>query len=191
MRFSNFRRVETRLQPRGRRSGYNRMPKTPIISPRDLNTCRITGTEQPPENTNNPPISKKVRVSGAYTGSAYTWNGTPNAIALEDGNDYLGSGTLRYTTLRIERAEVWLGLSAVGTGQAPLLSITDGYSQVVFSDQPNLGVDYAHVAMRPSLFTRTGINTTSNTSTNLVIVDIPAAEGYVGTVVIDLTVTMQ
>jgi len=112
---------------------------------------------------------------------------TPNLLGIQDGVDYLGASTLRYNAVQVEKIEAWLGLQTIGTAVSPQLSITDGFGQATFADNAAPGVDWAHVAIRPCLHTRQDINAVTSTTPNLSTVEVNAAAGWTGNLIIDVT----
>lgn len=163
--------------------------KTPIIGSRDLDTHRVSGPEKPPTHVQNPPIQRKVRFTYPIGATAGTFNISPMALAAEDSAEYLGAGTSvanRFSTYRPIKCEAWLAPLTASTGGTSTLQIMDSYSGTQFSDTSNLGVDYAHVAIRPCLLGRMTMLTATTTGPVFVLTTA-ASVGFVGQLTADVT----
>lgn len=157
------------------------------IGEKDLSTIRVRGTMHPRTHTRTPPVTRVVRIIAPYSGTAYVYNLTSNDLSNQDQTDYNTSGA-RYSALHITRLEVWFSCDTLPTaGVLPLVSVTDAFSNVTFEDTPNLGVDWSHVAMRPCLYARQ-TQRPYNDTTPLASIDVPAAAGARGTIIMDCTV---
>lgn len=157
------------------------------LGDKDLSTQRVPGVPAPPQNVFNPPITKRVRFVQPYAGTAYTLEITPLALGLQDAGDYFIS-VARYLTVRLDRVEAWFG-SDSPLSSVPLV-LEDMISQVSYQDSLSVGVDWAHVAMRPCLQSRMTLSPITAT-TQLAAITIPVLTGATGTVIVDCTATFN
>jgi len=158
------------------------------VTGRDLDTKAIRGSVCPPQYHANPSVIRRLRFfTNVPTGGA-TLVITPNQLGLADGNGYLGSSTLRYNQVRLISAEVWLAYSLSGTGPGlNTVSITESSTDYVVEDIGNPGTDYAHVAIRMSLATRSTWSSTT-ASTSLAVAAGGSASANTGQMITDVVV---
>ena len=194
IRAVSIQRAGGRSRNRGRsgRTRRNRMATTePVLSEKNLGTIRLPGVPEPPIHITNPQVTRVVRITTAYSGSALSLTVSPKALVDQDALDYLGATTTsRYGHLRVTKIEGWLGLQSFGSG-LPTLVMYDGYSDVYHNDVAAVGVDYAHIAFRPCLSMRMTNFGATDTSSTVAGINVPASEGAVGTLTVDYTVTFM
>jgi len=90
-----------------------------------------------------------VRLEGVFTNAAPSLGITYNAVALQDGLDYLGSSTLRYQFLRIYQVRLYVETFPTTTTASSIgCQITDSTSQLTYSNRPVIGSSIAAVGMK-------------------------------------------
>jgi hypothetical protein len=164
----------------------------PVIGEKDLTTQRVGGPINPPQKSFNTPITRKTRFNIAYAGTNVSFIISPAQIAANDAAEYFNSSTpLRFSTIQTTKCEAWFGtINDPTTAPYPNLDVTDSFSGVTFSDTPNGGVDWAHVAIRPCLSLRQD-QLAVTSSQSLFVIGVPAAAGCSGNIVVDVTFTGQ
>jgi hypothetical protein len=126
-----------------------------------------------------------------YTGAALSYLITPAVIAAQDATDYTGSSTpARYTQLRFIKLEAWLANNTYNSASVPPLTVLDAFSDVLFQDVANPGVDYAHISYRPALTSRSTYLATTNTTT-MATIEIAVADAQTGVVTVDVVVAFD
>jgi hypothetical protein len=177
--------IKNRRQPRRFNNKSSMM-----VSEKDLSTQRVSGPASPPQHVGNPPTSRKTRFSVGYAGTAIVNTITAAAILANDVSEYLGVSTpVRYNALHVGKIEAWLGLDTSPTNLLAL-SVIDSVSNTEFTDSLTTGVDWAHIAMRPCLYSRMTQRPAIDT-TSLFVISVPAAEGVAGQLIIDVSFTAQ
>jgi len=161
----------------------------PILSERQLSAIRVAGRATPPEHNVNPTVTRVVRMYQVYDGTAVNVSITPSSVTGQDGLDYLGAPTARYSEMRLQKVEAWFSLDKPGATPVSL-DLHDPYSNMDFTDVLSPGVDFAHVCYRTTLTQRMD-HLTVGTSSQIVGINIPASTGATGQVVIDLTVSFN
>lgn len=162
------------------------------LGEKDLSTQRVGGPCSPPQLYSNLPITRKTRFQIAYSGAAVAFAISATQISQNDANDYFGASTpIRFNSLHLVKAEAWFGtINDPTSGAYPILELFDSVSNTSFTDTPNGGVDWAHVAIRPCLYSRMTERPASDTA-GLISVIVAAAEGCTGNIVVDVTFTAQ
>jgi hypothetical protein len=165
-------------------------PQQPIGN-KDLQTVRVVGTAAPPQNEYNPPVTRRIRFKYNYTGATLSSTITPAAVITQDQGDYGTSGARFNNTVRFHRVEAWFGtsLSTSASIGPPNLQLEDNTSGQFLQDNAALGVDWAHVAMRPCLANRITAYSVASSAV-LFTITVPAATGLAGSVIVDVTVSM-
>jgi len=175
---------------RRRPVGLRRRQPPQVIGEKDLSTQRVGGPEAPPQHIVNPAVTRKTRFLITYSGAALTTNLTPALLLASDKSEY-STADVRYTSLHINKVEAWFGIiNEPTTGPYPSLTVTDHVTGTSFIDYPNGGVDWAHVAMRPCLMSRSREFPAAD-ATIIASVAAPAAAGGSGNFIIDVTFTGQ
>lgn len=181
-------------QSGNRRRQFRRGPRSaPVVSDKDLNTQRVGGPTHPPQHTGNTVITRKTRFTIPYNATAIAQNYTAASILANDALEYLGATSpLRFSAgFRVIKAEAWFGIiNEPTTGSYPNLFLLDAVSNNGFTDSPNGGVDWAHVAIRPCLYARMVERPVADT-TSLIGLEVAAAEGCSGTIILDVTYAAQ
>jgi len=174
---------------RRRRSPRN-ITKRPVITGRDLDAVRVRGAEKPISLPVNTVVERRTRLSFPVTPAGSVYTITPNLVSLQDATDYGTGANLRFSNIRISRIEAWFTLGTLtGYTGEPILELSDSASGAFFRDAVASGVDYAHVAIRPSLHTRSTWYTSSVLTPNLTTVQvsgITASTGQ-GSLFVDIT----
>ncbi len=187
----NLRSRRSRPRNNGRANRAPNAIRGGVVQERDLATVRTVGFSAPPEFQVNPTITRKVRLIVPYTGAALSFLVTPQAVSQQDGTDYTGSSTARFTQLRFLRFECWFGVPGMATGAVPPnFSVLDTASNISFTDTAGVGVDYAHVAYRPSLVARSQYQLVSST-TPMATITVPALASTGGQFTVDVTVAFD
>jgi len=122
-----------------------------------IGTVRLSargGTDIPP-HTVNPKVIRVVRIGGQLITATPSYTLTPNKISLQDSTDYGISPTLRYLTVRVIQARVYLE-SPPATATQPAIGVvlTDLFSDAVFADRPVAGATCATTGCRFCLAVR-------------------------------------
>jgi hypothetical protein len=171
----------------GRRNGGtdNNNESRRVLTEMDLLTKRLSIPKSPPQYTANPQVRRRVRFNVPYTGAVITYNLAASTLASQDGQDYVGSSTARYGYIQPISVKAWFGVTTAPTsGSLPVMFVYDSLSGQDFTDQVNMGVDYACVGLVSCLSARQLIQPVSNTS-NIWQVAIAAQAGCTGTLTID------
>jgi hypothetical protein len=109
----------------------------------------ITNGMSIPQRIVNPSLERVVRLEGVFTNAAPSLGITYNAVALQDGLDYLGSATLRYQALRMYQVRLYVEtFPTTTTASAIGCQITDSTSDVTYTDRPVIGSSIAAVGMK-------------------------------------------
>ncbi len=179
-------RIANRLRRRGRRAGGKMQP----IGAKDLDTMRVVGTEKPPSIPVNTIITRRTRLVFTLTAAANSYNVSTNSISLSDASDYATGSNLRFSQVRVSRIEAWASLGTLtGYTSAPVLHVSDAmFSGAFFHDSINPGVDYGHVAIRPSLLGRSTWRASNDTATlsNIAVEGLAGTTGN-GSLYVDIT----
>jgi hypothetical protein len=181
------------FNPRGRTQRKRvQFRQQQVIGEKDLTTQRVGGPSCPPQKADNLPITRKTRFYISYSGTAVTYILTAAGIVANDAVEYFGSSTpVRFNQIQVSKIEAWFSLVPGATNPtSPSLSVEDSFSNVSYTDTPNVGVDWAHVAIRPCLSSRQSFQAAAATL-SLAVIGVPAAAGSVGNIVFDVTFTGQ
>lgn len=189
---NKFRQLQGTLPRRRRRGTQARMPRQPI-GEQDLATTMVPGPDAPPQVARAPPVTRKIRINQPYVGAAIGYDLFANDLSVRDQQDYGTSGA-RYSRVQISKVEVWFHLDtppSMAGVPAPELQLTDSFSTSVLVDNTGLGIDWAHIAMRPCLNARMTQLPYNDTANKLANVAVGASAGSSGTIVIDVTTTFS
>ncbi len=160
-----------------------------VLSERDFAAIRLKSPTTPPQYNTNPVVQRVVRLILPYTGSTLAYNCSASTIVAQDGSNYLGASTPRYTQVRYQKLDAWLALDTPGATPTSL-DIHDAYSNMDFTDVLMPGVNFARVSYRPPLSCRMTYLAASSTS-QFFGVNVPASTGATGSVILDVTVSFD
>lgn len=167
------------------------MNKRPVITGHDLDAIRVRGTELPTDLPVNTVVTRRTRLVYTLTAASNSYNITTNLVSLSDSSDYATGSNLRFTNLRPVRVEAWASLGTLtGYTIPPVLHVSDVSGQF-FHDAVNPGVDYAHVAIRPSLQSRMTWRAANDTSTVLFQIQLEGLSGTTGNGSLYVDVTFE
>jgi hypothetical protein len=162
------------------------MKKQPIQG-MDLDAQLVAGTPTPPNHKYNMVVTRKTRIAFPWSSTATSFNISMNDIMDQDKTDYNPGGAHRFLQGRISRVEAWYSYNvAVGTNNI-YCTLVDAPSGAEFKDFFAIGVDYAHLAYRPSLFTRSTWRPASDTTVLITAALATPVAGDLGQVILDVT----
>jgi hypothetical protein len=142
-----------------------------------------------PPRTIDPPVTRTIRLLVKLTNAIPTYPLTNNALAVQDGLDYLGTSTLRFSTMRVKTFKVWMELPpnslTLGT---PSLIVTDQATLAQFRDTGTLGQSYAKVGYQYSLIPRSTYVVCTDTT---VLTTVDSSQSVTTGQQVNLTIDVQ
>jgi hypothetical protein len=146
-----------------------------------------------PRHIIGPPVTRVIRLQISLNSSAQSYDVTAHGLAIQDGLDYLGSSVVRYGTIRIIHANVWMeSFEGTSTLTAPGLVLIDAVYGNSYVDRATSGHTYAKVGLQMPFIDRTTFVATSDTATSLTIAcDQSITSGQTISVIADVRVELQ